>query len=76
MSAVRCYSGARHAERPIAFECGGEWLEVVEVEWRWRDPTGLAFVVLASDGRRFRLLYRKEADQWSVELLGKRRTHR
>jgi hypothetical protein len=76
MSAVRCYSGARHAERPIAFDYDGESLQVVEIERRWRDPAGLGFLVGTSDGRRFRLVYRKEADLWSVELLGKRRTHR
>jgi hypothetical protein len=73
---VTCYSGAQYAERPTAFETAGEALEVVEVERRWREPAGVRFIVRASDGRRYRLSYHEETDQWSVQLQGKRRTHR
>jgi hypothetical protein len=73
---VRCYSGAHYAERPVAFHYAGQELEVTEVEQSWRDPAGIYFVVRVPDGRRFRLAYHEQADHWSVELLGKRRTHR
>ena len=76
MATVTCYSGAHYAERPTAFEIAGEALEVVEVERRWREPTGVRFIVRASDGRRYRLSYHEEADRWSVELQGNRRTDR
>jgi hypothetical protein len=73
---VRCYSGGRYAERPLAFQYADQLLEVAEIERSWRDPVGIYFIVQASDGRRFRLAYHEQADRWSVELLGKRRTHR
>jgi hypothetical protein len=73
---VRCYSGARYAERPVAFQYADQELTVAEIERSWRDPAGICFIVQASDGRRFRLDYHEQADRWSVELLGKRRSHR
>lgn len=74
-STVRCYSGSRYGERPVAFQFAGRELQVGEVEQSWRDPAGIHFIVQASDGRRFHLAYQEAADDWSVQLLGNRRTH-
>jgi hypothetical protein len=75
-STVSCYSGSRYGERPVAFQFGDQELPVDTVEQSWRDPAGIHFVVQASDGRRFHLAYQEAADDWSVHLLGNRRTHR
>jgi hypothetical protein len=48
---------------------------VTEVERSWREPAQIHFIVQASDGRRFSLVYHEKTDRWSVQLRGKRRTH-
>jgi len=58
---VTCYSGARYAERPVAFLYAGERLQVSAVVRTWREPAALFFLVRTSDGRRFRLAYEEEA---------------
>ena len=66
---VTCYSGTRFAERPIAFQFLGEQLEVAAVERSWREPGGLVFLVNTPDGRRFRLLYDQEEDNWQIQSI-------
>ncbi len=67
MDIVECYAGFRYPERPRAFCWEGEHLEVTEIEQQWRTPTGPAFRVRASDGRRFTLAYYEAADAWDIE---------
>ena len=64
---VSCYAGSRYPERPRAFLWEGQWLEVAEVERRWRTPDGPVFRVRSSDGRRFALAYEEAGDNWIVE---------
>jgi hypothetical protein len=66
---VTCYSGARYAERPVAFQYAGERLQVSAVMRTWREPAALFFLVQTSDGRRFRLAYEEESGRWCVDLL-------
>jgi len=66
MTSVRCYAGASYPERPVAFEWEGQWLEVVEVPRQARTPEGLRFGVLAEDGRRYRLDWGAETDEWTI----------
>jgi hypothetical protein len=66
---VACYSGARYAERPVAFQYAGERLQVSAVMRTWREPAALLFLVQTSDGRRFRLAYEEESSRWSVDQL-------
>jgi hypothetical protein len=66
---VTCYSGARYAERPVAFQYAGERLQVSAVVRTWREPAALFFLVQTSDGRRFRLAYEEEAGRWCVDQL-------
>jgi len=69
MSKVRCYAGTSYPERPLAFEWGGGWLDVVEVLRQERTPMGLIFRVLAEDGRRYRLAWDEAGDEWTTEMI-------
>ena len=64
-SAVRCYAGVEHAERPVSFSWEERDMPVDEVEGAWREPEARAFRVLAA-GRRFELRYRERADEWDI----------
>lgn len=66
---VTCFSGARYADRPVAFRFGGQELQVAAIERHWREPNGLFFVVQTPDSQRFRLSYDEENDHWRVDLL-------
>jgi hypothetical protein len=68
MSQVRCYAGTRYPERPVAFEWDRAWLDVVALQREERLPGELSFLVLAGDGRRYRLIWNEVRDQWSVTL--------
>jgi len=63
---VRCYAGASYPERPVAFEWKGRWLKVAEVLRQARTPEGLLFDVLVEDGRRYRLAWHAETDEWAI----------
>lgn len=65
---VRCYAGAGYPERPRAFLWEQRWLEVEEVEARWRTPVGPAFRVRTADGQRFTLTYHPASDIWVIVL--------
>ena len=65
---VSCYAGSRYPERPRAFLWEGQWLEVAEVERRWRTPDGPVFRVRSSDGRRFALAY-EEAGERNFKMI-------
>ncbi len=65
-SEVRCYAGAAYPERPLAFCWHGAWLDVVQVLAGGRTPAGVSFLVLAADGRRYRLVWDQVADRWTV----------
>ena len=69
MSKVRCYAGTSYPERPLAFEWGGGWLEVVEVLRQARTLAGLVFDVLAEDGKRYRLVWDEVKDEWTVQAV-------
>jgi hypothetical protein len=71
MSQVRCYAGARSPERPVAFEWDSAWLNVAAVQREERRPDELSFLVLAADGRRYRLTWDETGDQWSVTLVSR-----
>ncbi len=66
---MTCYSGARYAERPVAFQYAGERLQVGAVMRTWREPAALFFLVQVVDGRRFRLAYEEETGCWRVDQL-------
>ncbi len=66
---VECYSGYTYAQEPRAFMWGGARLPISTVERAWRTPSGRAFRVLTSDGRRFRLSYDEATDSWLCEAL-------
>jgi hypothetical protein len=66
MTRVRCYAGARYPERPVAFEWEGRWLDIAELAGQARTPEGLLFDVLAEDGRRYRLAWHAETDEWAI----------
>lgn len=66
--AVECYSGARYAERPVAFTWRGKRLVVTSVERAWQTPDGPAFTIRTADGRRFELAYTSSNDQWTAHL--------
>jgi hypothetical protein len=67
MANVHCYAGASYPERPVAFEWEGQWLEVAELLRQARRPEGLLFEVQAEDGKRYRLVWDAETDEWTVE---------
>ncbi len=64
-SAVRCYSGVEHAERPVSFQWQGREMPVDEVTRAWREPGARVFRVLTA-GRKFELRYRERADEWDI----------
>jgi hypothetical protein len=66
MSQVRCYAGARYPERPVAFEWDNGWLDVAVLQREERRLGELLFLVLATDGRRYRLTWNEAGDRWSV----------
>jgi hypothetical protein len=65
---VETYSGARLHEHPRRFTYQGEWLEVVQILHRWREPEHLGFLVVASDSRRYCLNYQLHRDSWEVMI--------
>ncbi|MGD9002225.1 MAG: hypothetical protein PVF04_06130 [Anaerolineae bacterium] len=65
---VKCYAGTRYPERPLKFLWEGEWLDVVEVERRYRTPRGLRFHARTSENRCFSLFYDEALDAWDVRL--------
>ena len=62
--AVECYSGTRYGEEPRAFAWQGEWVLIEAMEKRWRTPLGDHFLVRATDGRRYHLVYDPQSDAW------------
>ena len=65
---VETYSGARLHDHPRRFTFQGEWLEVVRILERWRDPEFLGFLVVASDSRSYHLKYQLHQDVWEVSV--------
>jgi hypothetical protein len=63
---VECYSGSRHAERPISFDYLGRKHVVKVVVKTWRSPTALHFRVKTQEDESFDLTYDERAEQWSV----------
>ena len=64
---VEVYSGYTYGERPIALHWEGERVPVVEVEARWREPSGLGFRVRTGDDRIFDLRYDEASGEWSID---------
>lgn len=65
---VETYSGARLHEHPRRFTFQGEWLEVVRILDRWRDPESIGFRVVASDSRPYCLKYQLHQEVWQVMI--------
>jgi hypothetical protein len=65
---VECRSDYEYAQRPLAFTCQGQRLEVIQLLDTWRTPSGNHFRVLASDQIIYTLTYKEAYDQWSVEI--------
>lgn len=63
---VQCYAGYRGNERPVRFCCGGNWLEVAEVQDQWYSPESRYFRVLAGDGAIYVLQHDEGKDCWSL----------
>ncbi len=66
---VECYSGQEYPERPMAFNWGGERLEIVEILAQWRAPEGKRFRVRTEEQGIFELVYEEASDQWSIHHL-------
>ena len=65
-SRVECRSEWMYAERPVAFQWGGERLEVTRVERAWLSPSGRHFLVACAGVQRFELVYFEDQDSWQV----------
>jgi hypothetical protein len=65
---VETYSGYRLHERPRYFIFEGERLEVTRVLARWQEPEELAFIVVASNARRYFLKYHQLRDVWEIQI--------
>jgi hypothetical protein len=63
---VECYSGSRHAERPVSFDYLGQKRVVEAVVKAWRSPTALHFHVKTQEDETFELRYDERADEWSI----------
>ncbi|HMD89337.1 MAG TPA: hypothetical protein VKF38_09260 [Anaerolineaceae bacterium] len=66
---VKCYSGYQYAERPLAFDFGGQRLEVAVIEAEWRKPNGHGFRLSTKNGLKFELFYDELLDEWQVNPL-------
>lgn len=66
---VECRSDTSYAERPLAFSWQGQRWEVVEILKRWHSPGMRGFLVRASTGGSFELLYDEQLDAWTVRAL-------
>jgi len=64
---VESYSGFKADERPVRFDPGRGWLEVLEVTDRWYDPDAVYFRVRASDGAIYILRHAEGDDVWTLE---------
>lgn len=66
---AECYAGHQGAERPLRFEKGGIWREVVEITDRWREPEDSFFRVRADDGAicLLRQTQGRDEDLWMAE---------
>ncbi len=64
---VECYSGHTYAQEPRAVVWGARRYPVVEVEARWRTPTGPAFRVRTESGAQFELHYHQLEDRWTID---------
>ena len=63
---VECYSGHTYAQEPRAFVWHGERHVVQAVEWAWRTPEGLHFLVRVEERGTYELAYDEAEDVWSV----------
>lgn len=63
---VRCYSGQRYAERPLAFSWRGTEFPVEEVLAEWHEPAGPVFRVRTPEGT-FTLGYEEAAGLWWLQ---------
>jgi len=66
---VECRSDYDYAQRPVAFYWQGNRLEVAEIIWQARNPSGISFQVCVEEAGVFELIYDINADQWSIEQL-------
>lgn len=64
---VICRSDTAYAERPVAFEWQGQWLDVSKITSRWREPAGLFFRVQTADLAQYELVYNLPMDSWKVK---------
>jgi len=63
---VECYSGHTYAQEPRAFVWQGRRHVVQKVERAWRTPEGPHFRIVTEGGARYELVYREQADTWSL----------
>jgi hypothetical protein len=63
---VKCHSGYAFAERPIAFEWQGKFLEIETILAEWQTPEGKHFRVSTTDEQIFELVYEFVRDAWEV----------
>jgi hypothetical protein len=69
---VRCFSGYKADERPLAFLYGNTQLLVRKITESWYEPEGLFFRVMANDGRIYLLKYDSQNDTWQVKQISTR----
>ena len=69
---VRCFSGYKANERPLAFLYRGGEILVQKVVESWYEPDRLCFKVMAEDGHTYRLEHHERDNSWQVKKVYKR----
>jgi hypothetical protein len=68
---VRCVSGYRADERPIAVVVDDREFEVRSIRASWREPDYLCFRVEAKDGRVYDLRHHEYDDFWQMRIVSR-----
>ena len=66
MLKVKCYSGYKSNERPVAFSLHNRDYEVKEIVDQWYGEESVYFKVEADDGNIYLLKYDEGQDQWDL----------
>jgi hypothetical protein len=73
---VRCFSGYKANERPLAFQYGNGEILVRKVVESWREPDRLCFKVMADDAHTYLLEHHEQYDTWQVKRVFNRLRNR
>ena len=69
---VRCFSGYKANERPVAFQYGDADLLVRKIIKSWYEPKGLYFRIMANDRHIYLLEHDAQNDTWQVKQMSTR----